>query len=245
MEIAEWLLPHLQSECRYCGAPIVDNDNLTDRYCSNPACPGHLSYKVAAIMKKLGIKGVGPATALADIQLYKYPYPAQYISRYIADKPKAYLWQVGEYAMVKGFQKRWQDICYGKHSMAEVCDAPDTPQVLKDNRELLLATEKCFEVLQPLEGERIFVMLTGSFDGYRSRKDFIAEMNARHGSYVQLVDVGKRKTGVQFLIKEAWTSDHEKSAIAAEYHIPDDTPAQMKEMLEGVRAYISEGGAST
>lgn len=245
MEMAEWLKPLLTETCPYCSSPIVNNANLTDRYCSNPRCPGHMSFKVSEMATRLGIKGVGPATALSLIEQFQYPYHFCYLPVLIADKPRVYLWQVGEYAMIKGFQKRWQDICHGKHNMMEVCDDPYTPKEVRDSRTMLVACESFFDVMKPLEGARVYVMMTGSFDGYRSRKDFIADMNEKYGDMIQLIDVGKRKTGVDYLIKEPWTSDHEKSAIAAEYHIPVVSPAQMKEIISGAIAYINEGGGQS
>lgn len=85
-------------------------------------------------------------------------------------------------------------------------------------------------------------MLTGSFDGYRARADYIATMNAKYGEYIELVDIGKRKLDVDFLIKEPWTSDHEKSAIAEAYGIPVVSPAQMEELLKVYASYINRGG---
>lgn len=242
MEIAEWLKPLLNSECPYCSSPITNNENLTDRYCSNPKCPGHMALKVSELATRLGIKGIGPATALEMVEQFKLPFHVCYLPLLVSDKPKKYLWQVGELALIKGFQKRWQDLCFGKKNMTEVCDDVYTPPEVKQNRTLLLACESYFDVLPSLDGERVCVMMTGSFDGYRSRKDFIAEMNAKYGAYIQLVDVGKRKTGVDYLIKEEYTSDHEKSAIAKDCNIPIVTPAQMKEILSGAVAYIIEGG---
>lgn len=241
MEIAEWLKPLLNTECPYCHSPIVNNENLTDRYCSNPKCPGHMSYKISEMATRLGIKGIGPATALSFIEQFQLPFHFCYLPILIADKPKLYLWQVGELCLIKGFQKRWQDLCYGKTTMEEVCDDPYAPGEIKQNRAMLIAAESYFEVLKPLTGERIYVMMTGSFDGYRSRKDFLADMNTLYGHVIQLVDVGKRKTGVDYLIKETWTSDHEKSAIAKANNIPIITPAQMREILKGAVAYIIEG----
>ena len=92
-----------------------------------------------------------------------------------------------------------------------------------------------------LLGKRLNVMLSGSFDGYRSRSDFVAEMNRKYGDVVQLVDVGKRKTEVAFLIKEAHATDHEKSAIANAMGITIITPKAFNEKLEAYRSYILEG----
>lgn len=245
MEIADWLKPLLSTTCKYCGSPIVNNDNLTDRYCSNPQCPGHMAFKVSALATRMGVKGYGPATCLSLIEQFKFPFHICYLPLFVPDKPEVYLYEVGEMAYLKGFQKKWKDICEGKYAMAEVCDDPFTPWEVKENRLLLIACESYFNVKRPLLGERVNVMMTGSFDGYRARADFITAMNNKYGHRIQLVDVGKRKTGVDFLIKETWTSDHEKSAIARSCGIPIVTPSQMEEIIAKTAAYITEGGVHT
>ena len=84
-------------------------------------------------------------------------------------------------------------------------------------------------------------MLSGSFDGYRSRSDFVAEMNRKYGDVIQMVDVGKRKTEVAFLVKEIYATDHEKSAIANAMGIPIITPKGLDEKLAAYKSYITEG----
>lgn len=242
MEIADWLAIHLHDNCPYCGFPIVNNENLTDRYCSNPQCPGHMSFKIAALAQRLGVKDIGPATALDLINTYKLPYHIQYLRYMLREKPKLYLYQVGELAMIKGYQKKWRDYCRGKSTMAEVCSSPNVPEAIRSQLSLLQECEKACEVIPTLKGKELFVMLTGSFDGYRARADYIAAMNAKYGEYIELVDIGKRKLDVDFLIKEPWTSDHEKSAIAEAYGIPVVSPAQMEELLKVYASYINRGG---
>lgn len=238
MEIADWLVPHLYDLCPYCGHEIVNNENLTDRFCSNPSCPGHMSFKIAALAKRLGVKDIGPAAAMDMINFYQHPYHIQYIHHMQRERPRVYLYEVGELAMIKGHQKRWREYCKGHKTMRQVCDDPSVPQVIRDQYDLLHACEEECDIIPTLPGREMNVMLTGSFEGYRARKDFIAEMNALYGDIIELVDVGKRKLDVHFLIKEEWTTDHEKSAIAAEYGIPIITPAQMRELLERYKTYI-------
>ena len=87
-------------------------------------------------------------------------------------------------------------------------------------------------------------MLSGSFEGYRARSDYIALMNQRYGDVIELVDVGRRKTDVAYLIKEKYATDHEKSAIAMEQGISIVTPRELEEKLAAYRTYIIEGRQS-
>lgn len=242
MEIADWLVPHLADFCPYCGSPIVNNENLTDRYCSNPSCPGHMAYKISALATKMGVKDIGPATALDLINTHKLPYHIQYLRFMLKEKPKLYLYQVGELAMIKGHQKKWREYCRGCRTMREVCDDPLVPEAIRSQYPLLHACEEECEVIPMLKGKELRIMLTGSFDGYRARADWVADMNHKYGDTIELVDVGKRKIDVDFLVKEEWATDHEKSAIAAEYGIPVVTPAVMEELLKRYASYNNGGG---
>lgn len=243
MEVAEWLKPYLNENCPYCHSPIINNENLTDRYCSNPACPGHMSYKISALATRFGAKGIGPATALAMIEAVKLPYHVNYIRAFLPAPPKLYLWQVGEIAMIKGHQNRWKEYADGCDTMEEVCNKASVPKVIKEHKRLLLAAERECIVLPRLKGLKINIMMSGSFDGYSARRDWLAAMNAKYGDAFELVDVGVRKLDVQYLVKESWATDHSKSAIARDYSIPIVTPAQMEEILSAGKAYIFRGGA--
>ena len=117
--------------------------------------------------------------------------------------------------------------------------AKQLPEDIKEQTATLLIAGNLCKVKPRLLGSRINVMLSGSFEGYRSRKDFITKMNELYGDVVQLVDVGKRKTNVDFLVKENYTSDHEKSAIAAAAGIPILSPSIMEEKLGAYYAYIN------
>lgn len=242
MEVAEWLKPYIQTTCPYCHSPIINNDNLTDRYCSNPSCPGHMAYKVSALATRFGAKGIGPATALAMIEAVKFPYHVCYLPTFLPEKPKLYLWQIGEIAMIKGYQNRWKDFAEGCDTMEQVCQKATVPQIIKDQLPLLQAAERECITIPRLTGIKIPVMLSGSFDGYAARRDWVAAMNAKYGDVFELVDVGTRKLDVQYLIKESWATDHTKSAIAKDYSIPIVTPKEMEEILSTGRAYIYRGG---
>ena len=51
------------------------------------------------------------------------------------------------------------------------------------------------------------------------------------GQYVHVIQTGRRKTGVSFLIKEEDAVDHSKSQLARENNIPIVTPTQFIAIL--------------
>lgn len=244
MVIPDWLQVHIKDTCPYCNSPIYNNAALTDRYCTNKYCPGHLAHKIDALAKRFGIKGYGVASAHSDIRIYRVKMHTQMIPIWFRTPPNLYLHEIGEICLVKGHQKRWREYCNGCSSMRQVLRKPNIPAEIRAAAPVLYLTEAYCNVRPPLEGRRINIMMSGSFDGYRSRADFVTEMNRLYGDIVQLVDVGKRKTGVVYLVKEDHATDHEKSAIANAMGIPIVTPRDLKEKLEAYHSYISEGRES-
>lgn len=241
MEIPNWLLEHINQTCPYCGQPIVNNTLLTDRHCSNERCPEHMAQKIDVLAKRFGVKNFGIAAAREAVRLYKFQLHTQILSYWFREKPSLYLHEVGEICLIKGHQKKWRQYCEGHDTMLQVVRSPRTPPEIRKHGVLLICTAAMCNVKPRLLGKRLNVMLSGSFDGYRSRAEFVAEMNRRYGDVIQMVDVGKRKTEVAFLVKETFATDHEKSAIAASQGIPIITPKALDEKLAAYRSYILEG----
>lgn len=136
---------------------------------------------------------------------------------------------------------KWRQYCEGHDTMMQVVKCPRTPPEIRKHAVLLICTAAMCNIKPRLLGKRLNVMLSGSFDGYRSRSDFVAEMNRKYGDVIQMVDVGKRKTEVAFLVKEIYATDHEKSAIANAMGIPIITPKGLDEKLAAYKSYITEG----
>lgn len=242
--LPEWLGAYIYNICPYCGAPIVDNENLTDRYCSNPKCPEHMANKIVTLAQWFGVKDWGIVTARKAVSMHKLQYHTQIIPYWFAEKPSVYLYQVGELAMIKGHNKKWREYCDGCASMYEVLHKPSVPKDIKSKAILLTITSEMCNIKRSITGSRINIMMSGSFDRYRSRADFVKEMNDLYGDVVELVDVGKRKTGVQFLVKENHTIDHEKSAIAKSNGISIITPAGLAEGIKEIATYKKGGGTA-
>ena len=241
MEIPAWLNAQVLDVCPYCGSRIVNNEALTDRYCSNTRCVEHMAHKIDVLAKRFGIKNFGVATARQYIARNKFIRHTEIIPYWFDTKPSLYLHEVGEICLIKGHQKKWREYCDGCDTMLDVLAKPSVPADVKRKTTLLICTEKLVSVKPRLLGSRVNVMLSGSFNGYRSRSMFVGEMNRKYGEVVQLVDVGKRKTDVMFLVKKSYTTDHEKSAIARERGIQIVSPAELEERIKVCYTYIIEG----
>lgn len=244
--IPYWLQGQITEVCTYCGSPIVNNANLTDRHCSNNQCPGHMAQKMSRLATRLGVANFGPARSLEYIRYMKPFCHTQIIQEWFPNQSlELHLWEVCELAMIKGYSKRWREICHGCTDMGQVVATPAGNLLSPYDKAVLLVTAGIIKILPPMLGEKIYVMLTGSFEGFKSRNDYITGMNSIFGDYVQLIDVGKRKTGVDFLVKEPWTTDHEKSAIAAEMGIPVISPTELMQRIQVHVAYITEKGVGS
>ena len=238
--LPQWIKENISSVCPYCEGYFLDNDEFTLRKCSNAYCPGHLAHKMDKLLKSLGVKDFGPATALDYITQFHLTSHLQILKFFFPNKPSIPLYKVGEYAMIHGIDKAWQTLVSGFSNMAEFTKSSRCPANLRANAEYLNYVESFFNVEEPLEGQIINVMLSGSIDGYNNRRAFIGDLNQKYGHHVQLIDVGKRKTNVDYLIKEPWTVDHEKSNLAAQSGIPILSSKELVEKIIAYVAYINE-----
>lgn len=216
---------------------MIDNEKLTFRKCANLRCPGHMAHRIVKVCKRFNVKNIGPASALDYIRDYKLDHHIQIIPYLFKEKPKLYVWEIGELAMIPGWDSRWRDLAGQSDSMLDFLQSFRCPAALRQEHEVLLYVEKFFEVKQPLKGKVIKVMMTGSINNFNNRADFIRTVNTAFGQYIQLVDVGTRKTGVDYLIKEPHTVDHTKSGIANDYGIPIITSS---ELVRKIGDYVAE-----
>ena len=224
-KLPEWVKNVITTECQYCGAPIASNHDvgpLTERWCSNPLCPEHMSYRIAYIAKHYNIKGFGPATAKQYYSVHKPDSPAQIVSTWFAEKPTESLSTITDLACIKDFGKttgqKFLDQ-YGSFEeyfeKAEVVDP-----ILLEHKDELICAQKYFNVRKPFTGSNIYVMATGVIHGYSNRDVFFQNLNELVGDKLHIIQVGARKTNVTCLVKEPDAVDHKKSRIAKECGIP-------------------------
>lgn len=241
--IPDWLRDNIMLRCPYDNYPLVDNESLTMSVCPNPLCPGHMSHKMDYVAKRLGASNFGPAAAL-DFIIHNHPQSHLAIVPYLSpnEKPELYLWEIGELCLIPNYRSKWQHLAGKYNSMSAFLDSPDCPSDLKEYRDFLIYNEKYFRVKKAITGRDIHVMLSGSFNGYSNRSDFVAFVNSLYGDYYRVIDIGKRKLDCDYLIKEQYTSDHSKTQIAKEYGIPIVTPSEFLDMVRKAVEYKRENG---
>ena len=231
-----WLERELPSLCD-CGYPILDNERLTHRYCCNPVCPHHMGVRIERMVKALGYKGIGEKTAYAYAKSQKHQKHFEYIPDILPTKPKLKLEDFPKILQVEGIDKAVTRYLKGKSDIMEVFNS--VPQEYYDFVCEMMELANYVEIEQlPVRSDVIYnVMVTGQFKGWPSRDQFLEYLNTRFGQYCQFHNVGVRKTGVDFLIREEDTPAHNKTKIAIERKIPMVTPAALVALLE----YTFEG----
>lgn len=245
-DLPDWAKENMQMTCTYCNSFILDNGDsgvTTARWCSNPKCPGHMQHKAKELANFFDLKGFGPKTALGIIRTMKFKSHFDFIPHWFKDKkPYVSLADVAVMACMEGYgsttaNKELSHYCNFTDYFERA--VPPNPILLEHKDELLYA-EKLFSLKPPISQFKMFVMGTGSFHGYSSRDEFFRLINDAYGSYINVIQTGKRKTGISYLIKERDAVDHSKSQIAAQYGIPVVTPSEFVAIIASKCPYISE-----
>lgn len=245
-DLPEWVKNSMQMTCTYCKSYLMDNSDTgvtTARWCCNPACPGHMSHRMKLVADFFHVKNFGPATALKYIKAHKCSNHLEILKEwYPEEKPLVSLSDVAVLACIEGYgdtQARKELNSYASFS-SYFANCLSTDNFLYKYKDYLLDCEKYFNIKPPLSLNKILVMGTGSFHGYNNRDEYFSELNDAFGQYVQIIQTGKRKTGVSYLIKEKDAVDHSKSQIAKEQRIPIITPREFFELLHNTYTYINE-----
>lgn len=243
-DIPVWVKENMQMTCNYCGSFILDNSEsgaTTARWCANPKCPGHMAHKIKAVTDFFNIKGIGPETALGIIRKNDFKSHFDIIPHLFKEKkPMVTLADVAVLACIEGYGATTATKELSHYGTFEDYFSKAVPinPLLWQNRDLLLEAQHLFYVKPPLASKKMYVMGTGAFHGYNNREEFFRLINDAYGMYICVVQTGKRKTGVSYLIKEHDAVDHTKSAIARECGIPIVTPAEFISIIASMCPYI-------
>lgn len=234
-----WVMENIMLTCPYCNCLLVDNSDgpngMTARWCPNKECPGHMQYKMDYMAKTLGIKNFGPATALTYIKTHHCKSHVEILDEWLGStKPLFRLSEIADLACIDGYSS-----VTGKKELNEFASFDDyfkhanpVNPILWSNRELLYDIEKHFTVAEPMSKRKIFVMGHGSFNNFSSRKEFFDEVNAAFGNVIQVIEVGRRKTGVSYMLIDNGTAHTGlKYNTAVECGIPIVTPAEFVNIL--------------
>ena len=242
-DLPDWVRDNMMMTCTYCGSVIMDNGDAgvtTSRWCSNKQCPGHMSHKMKFVADFFGVKNFGDKSALSYIRNNRCTNHLQILKEWFKEsKPLVDLADVAVLACIEGYsetQARQSLNSYGTFSNYFL-NCYSIPEVLLNNKEYLLECEQYFALKPPMSANKILVMATGSFNGFNSRDEFFRKINESFGQYIQVIQTGKRKTGVFCLLKEHGAVDHSKSQLAKECNIPIMTPTEFFQLLEAT--YIS------
>ncbi len=245
-DLPDWAKSEMMLTCKHCGSYIVDNSDTgvtTARWCLNPKCPGHMAEKANDMAKMLGVKDVGPKTLLSAIKGNKYDNHFQLIPVWFGDsKPTATLPEIAVMAGITGYGAPTANQELSHYSSFEnyFSTAPVVNPLLSANKDLLVEAQKYFIIKPPLSPRKMLVMGTGSFHNYNSREEFFRIINEAYGMYINVIQTGKRKTGISYLIKEYDAVDHSKSQIAQECGIPIVTPTEFVSIIASMCPYSYE-----
>lgn len=247
-DLPDWVKENMKMTCSYCGAYILDNSDTgvtTARMCARKTCPGHMQHKMSFVADFFHVKNFGPATALSYITSRKCTNHLEVLKEWFKEeKPLVSLADVAVLACIDGYgqtQANKELNSYGSFA-AYFSDMYRVNPILRNNMEYLFECEQYFNVKPALSAKQMLVMATGSFNNYANRDDFFKDINDAFGSYIHVIQTGKRKTGVSYLIKELNAVDHSKSQIAKECGIPIVTPAEFFSIMEKLCPYVCEQG---
>lgn len=248
--ISSGIIPHeigkyLKKTCDYCGCPIINNYELTERYCANFNCYGHMQHRADDMCKKLGFKDIGPATCLSILKANHLGHHFEILPYICKDKPRVYLWQIAEMAGVPGVKSKWEDLLAGYKTFDEYFALASVPKDIIPFRSMLNNSLKYFDIIPPLSKRSIIVMITGSIRGFNNREDFIAMCNHAGGSILKIQLKGKRQSA-DYLITENKNTNTPKAQAARDNNIPIVSPTEFllifKELLRTIiNKYNKEG----
>ena len=241
--IPQWARENMKMVCDYCGSYILDNGDeskdhvITARKCANPNCVRHMAYRVEHLAKYYNVNGICPATAMTIIKERGFKSHLDIIPLWFPNgKPTERLGTIAELTCIEGYGsiKATRDLnCYASFD-EYFSNCKNIEPVLWYNRDKLANAITYFNVANPLSKNKIYVMMTGSFNGYENRDDFLTDVNDAFGEIVQVIDVKKRKNNVHYLIREKNARDRSKTATAKEMGIPIVTPKEFVDILDGM-----------
>ena len=245
--LPEWVRKIIPMQCEYCGSDIASNHDsgvLTERWCTNPSCPGHMAYKMDYVGKYYDIKGFGPKLALEWIKDNRAKSHLEIIPHWFPnEKPTESLARIVDLCCIKEFGMTQGEAVLNKYGSFEEFFADNESKffpVLIQAQEFLYENEKFFNVKKPLKGKVVNIMITGSVEGFVNRDDYVDYLNEKFGDLIHVIQVGRRKSNVAALIQDPGAVSHSKTKVAQEAGIPILTSKEFLNIM--IESYHDMGG---
>lgn len=253
-DIPDWLRPYMKEFCD-CGLPIADDGpidaygkmKLTQRWCMNLECPYHMANKIVMLAERFGVTGVGIKTAQDMAIGFKFKNHLEALRFWFPEKPKVYLYEVGEMAYIYGVKSIWKDLLGGYTSFEQFfaenpyCSVDE----VRNNKDYLIKCEQFFDVKkETITNNVIRIMITGSIKGFSNRQDFLWAINDRYKDWFRVEDNKKTVRDTVCLVKEPGSVDYSKTQIAMNNNIPIMDSSEFIDMLESVKGELEQDANS-
>lgn len=248
--IPDWLKPNLSSKCAVCGSAMLnyynDSNRCTNRRCSNECCPGMLAARFVGMCKILGVKGVGYATGLSVIRQYNLTSHVDVISYVLAEVLEITLGKFLRVMQFEGIDGEWESLCTRKeyYTLDELFEKYDGPllDILVANKDELYRCSKFFKFKGPVVEKAVEktirefnIMITGTPRGFDSKDSYVATLNYYLRGIIKIYHIPhKRKSNVDYLIREEGSKTKGKYEAALEAGIPIVTSEKFLEILTNI-----------
>lgn len=245
-----WLKTALRSDCELCGAPMLNyynnDERCTNRRCSNKECPGMLAARFVSMCKVLDIKGVGYQTGLKLINQYGLKSHVDCIG-YVLDRVLTI--PLGKFLRVmqfEGVDGEWEALCErGEFYDLDTLYANytgDLRYVLDNNKDEIYRCSKFFNFKQPTVKRAVArsikefnIMITGTPKNFPDKDSFVATLNHLLQGIIKIYHIPhKRKTNVDYLIREPGSTTKGKYETALEAGIPIVTSEEFISILTDI-----------
>lgn len=244
--LPEWLKSNLSATCKYCGWEMENwyNDDIrcTNRRCTNTKCYGMMASKGDFMMKVIGIKGIGFAKCLDALRGGRMTHHVQLLGT-LSEKPTISVQDYLRIHCFDGIDSEWEKICVklNCYSIEDILkyNLGKWTDTIRNNRELLEENLKYVNLKKRPEmrtkaapSRYLTVMITGTPIGYQSKEHFIDKLNSiMCGRIVLIHQKTKRKTGVDYLIREPGSATRGKVECAIAGGIPIVTSSEFVHIL--------------
>lgn len=205
---------YIDEVCPDCNLPIVMNEILTYRRCGNPRCKLHMAERADRMFKYLGVKGIGPKTALLMLKMNSSSSHFDLIPLVFKEgKPKVYLYEIALMASIDGLGDEAQELLSGFNSFStyHASEGIKHPLII-NNISTLKKAEELFEIKHSFNKNIIEVMISGNLRNHTKSK-FLSICNSITERYFTTKMVGLNNKAM-FLITEDKRTSSQKGMLA-------------------------------